>query len=186
MDCNIICNKENILLKKNNINKNFILELNVSNNNLNLKNIISFKIYDLMAELNKDVIEKIEIFDTNTKNKKDILIIFKHICKEMGISKKYMFLETEIIEKNSNFNIIGISKDYNYKLEKCEQLKPTISFLDINVENLHKINLKYEFNIIFDEDMPIYMENMFALLMKKIFLNLKVFIENLLNISNDE
>ena len=72
MDCNIICNKENILLKKNNINKNFILELNVSNNNLNLKNIISFKIYDLMAELNKDVIEKIEIFDTNTKNKKDI------------------------------------------------------------------------------------------------------------------
>ena len=104
----------------------------------------------------------------------------------MGISKKYMFLETEIIEKNSNFNIIGISKDYNYKLEKCEQLKPTISFLDINVENLHKINLKYEFNIIFDEDMPIYMENMFALLMKKIFLNLKVFIENLLNISNDE
>ena len=31
--------------------------------------------------------------------------------------------------------------------------------LDINVRNLHKINLKYEFNIIFDED-TIYMENM--------------------------
>ena len=41
------------------------------------------------------------------------------------------------------------------------------------------MKLTYEFNIEFDENIPIYMENMFGLLMKKIFYNLKIFIENI-------
>ena len=176
---NIICDKENIILKKNKENKNFILELSVTNNNIIIKNIITFKIYELMAELNKDIIEKIEIIDTDLENKKKILFIFKHICQELGISKKFMFLETEIIINNNNYKIVGTSINYNKEIENSEQVSSDISLLDINLEGEHKMNLTYEFNIEFDDNIPIYMENMFGLLMKKIFYNLKTFIENI-------
>ena len=58
---NIICDKQDIVLKKNKESKNFFLELTLVNNNIDIKKIINFKIYELMSELNKDIIEKILI-----------------------------------------------------------------------------------------------------------------------------
>ena len=180
---NIICDKQNIILKKNKKNKNFLLDLTLVNNNIDIKKIISFKIYELMAELNKDTIEKIVIKDTELKYKKKILFVFKHICQEFGIPKKYMYLETEIISdiNDENFKIIGRSIKYDGVIENSEQVNSDISLLNITLEenNNSKMNLTYEFNIEFDENIPIYMENMFGLLMKKIFYNLKIFIENI-------
>ena len=178
---NIICDKQNIILKKNKENKNFLLELTLVNNNIDIKKIINFKIYELMSELNKDIIEKILIEDTEMENKKKILFIFKHICQEFGIPKKYMFLETEIRSdlNSENFKIIGTSIKYDGVIENSEQVNSDISLLNITLEEDNKMNLTYEFNIEFDENIPIYMENMFGLLMKKIFYNLKIFIENI-------
>ena len=178
---NIICDKQNIILKKNKENKNFLLELTLVNNNIDIKKIINFKIYELMSELNKDIIEKILIEDTELEDKKKILFIFKHICQEFGIPKKYMFLETEIRSdlNSENFKIIGTSIKYDGVIENSEQVNSDISLLNITLEKDNKMNLTYEFNIEFDENIPIYMENMFGLLMKKIFYNLKIFIENI-------
>tara|TARA_B100000482_G_scaffold192115_1_gene179025 strand:+ start:891 stop:1445 length:555 start_codon:yes stop_codon:yes gene_type:complete len=178
---NIICDKQNIILKKNKENKNFLLELTLVNNNIDIKKIINFKIYELMSELNKDIIEKILIEDTELEDKKKILFIFKHICQEFGIPKKYMFLETEIRSdlNSENFKIIGTSIKYDGVIENSEQVNSDISLLNITLEEDNKMNLTYEFNIEFDENIPIYMENMFGLLMKKIFYNLKIFIENI-------
>ena len=178
---NIICDKQNIILKKNKENKNFLLELTLVNNNIDIKKIINFKIYELMSELNKDIIEKILIEDTELEDKKKILFIFKHICQEFGIPKKYMFLETEIRSdlNSENFKIIGTSNKYDGVIENSEQVNSDISLLNITLEEDNKMNLTYEFNIEFDENIPIYMENMFGLLMKKIFYNLKIFIENI-------
>ena len=178
---NIICDKQNIILKKNKENKNFLLELTLVNNNIDIKKIINFKIYELMSELNKDIIEKILIEDTEFEDKKKILFIFKHICQEFGIPKKYMFLETEIRSdlNSENFKIIGTSIKYDGVIENSEQVNSDISLLNITLEEDNKMNLTYEFNIEFDENIPIYMENMFGLLMKKIFYNLKIFIENI-------
>jgi len=41
-----------------------------------------------------------------------------------------------------------------------------------------KIRLNFIFNIDVKEDLPIYMENMIGLMMKKIFYNLKLVLEN--------
>ena len=40
------------------------------------------------------------------------------------------------------------------------------------------LDLYYKFNINTNEDLPIYMENYIGLMIKKIFFNLKVFIDN--------
>tara|TARA_B100000902_G_scaffold167864_1_gene162579 strand:+ start:1018 stop:1569 length:552 start_codon:yes stop_codon:yes gene_type:complete len=178
---NIICDKQDIVLKKNKESKNFFLELTLVNNNIDIKKIINFKIYELMSELNKDIIEKILIEDTELEDKKKILFVFRHICQELGIRKKYMYLETELKSdiNRENFKIIGNSIKYADVIENSEQVNSNISLLNITLENSNKMNLTYEFNIVFDENIPIYMENMFGLLMKKIFYNLKIFIENI-------
>jgi hypothetical protein len=41
----------------------------------------------------------------------------------------------------------------------------------------NKLRLNYKFSIDMKEDLPIYLENMMGLMMKKIFYRLKVFIE---------
>ena len=92
-----------------------------------------------------------------------------------------MYLETEIISdiNDKNFKIIGRTIKYGGMIENSEQVNSDISLLNITLEEDNKMNLTYEFNIEFDENIPIYMENMFGLLMKKIFYNLKIFIENI-------
>ncbi len=88
---NIICDKENIILKKNKENKNFVLELSLTNDNIIIKNIITFKIYELMAELNKDIIEKIEIIDTDLENKKKYYLFLNIFVKNWVFQKNLCF-----------------------------------------------------------------------------------------------
>jgi hypothetical protein len=47
----------------------------------------------------------------------------------------------------------------------------------VNFESYHKINISYIFKLELSHSLPIYMENIMGLIMKKVFLNLKQFIE---------
>ena len=88
---NIICDKQNIILKKNKENKNFLLELTLVNNNIDIKKIINFKIYELMSELNKDIIEKILIEDTELEDKKKYCSFLNIFVKNLEFQKNICF-----------------------------------------------------------------------------------------------
>ena len=47
----------------------------------------------------------------------------------------------------------------------------------VNFESCHKINISYIFKMVLSHTLPTYMENIMGLIMKKVFLNLKQFIE---------
>ena len=51
-----------------------------------------------------------------------------------------------------------------------------------NLNKLIDIDFKFDFQILIGDDLPIYMENFVGLMFKKIFYNLKQFIDNLNNI----
>ena len=51
-----------------------------------------------------------------------------------------------------------------------------------NLNKLIDIDFKFDFQILIGDDLPIYMENFVGLMFKKIFYNLKKFIDNLNNI----
>ena len=53
------------------------------------------------------------------------------------------------------------------------------SILKIALDTNHHANVSYNFNLNLHEDLPIYMKDLPGLMMKKIFYNLKLFIENL-------
>ena len=74
-DFKVVCNKENIHLKRDKINNMFLLQLNANNKNINFYDIINFNIYGVLYELNKDKLEKIEIKKIISKDEIEILFI---------------------------------------------------------------------------------------------------------------
>ena len=192
MDCNenIICTKQNIILKKNKEENTFSLNFKITNNNIDISKIINMNLFILFHELNKDVIEEANILSTNNDNTNmQILYIFKQFGHELGIPKKFMKLE--IKQHNENNNIYFRSKTPTYietqpvnenfqkNLEKCEEIKSNYSNLNITNINKHSADFEYLFNMDINEDLPIYMENLIGVLMKKIFINIKEFIEKI-------
>jgi len=67
---------------------------------------------------------------------------------------------------NIKLNILNINSLYDV-------------FENINVDKIVNIDLVMDFQILISDKLPIYMENIIGLLIKKIFYNLKQFIDNL-------
>ena len=142
-----------------------------------------------MKTLNTEIIQDvIEIIKKDNEN--IILFIFNEIGKEAGLKQKYMFLNNiKIFEQNKLIiNTKSVTKEELIKnnflnkniLEKTSKLQEiNCEYAKLTINNIHEfnVNMHYIFKIIINENLPNYLENIIGLLMKKIFLNLKIFIE---------
>lgn len=181
MDNAIVCNKHDIILRKIIRGQTYSIEFNLQNDNIILRNIINFKIYDLIAELNKDVVEKIETIKEINDNERDILFVFKRFGKELGILQKFMTIRSTLEQDDNQTRLFSRSIKTDISVPNCKEMKSNYSNLSVNFITEHNINIKYEFNIDIEEELPSYMENIIGLLMKKIFYRVKLFIENINN-----
>lgn len=175
----LVCNKQNMILKVNKEENIYMLDFEMDNKNFDLSKLMDFKIYDLIQQLNNDIIEKIEIIKQNSENEIDLLFIFKRFGQSAGIPQKYLILKT--IRNVMDNLILFKSTDANIELEKmnnhiAEKMKCNFAELTI-IPYQNKLRLNYKFSIDIKEDLPIYMENIMGLMMKKIFYRLKLFIE---------
>ena len=212
----LVCNKGNMLLEsyKKNSKKAYILKYDfnkLDTSKVNINALLGIGIYELLENINKDLIEKIYILNVLNENETDICILLNHIAKEIGIKQKYILFRTTRNFNHDNGSIIFYNKDIsiinpelkdiylnkiNINKNKYEPLifnygKTIISLnnLDLNdlnkiknCENINKlldINFNLDFQILISDDLPTYMENLIGLMFKKIFYNLKQFIDNL-------
>ena len=180
----LVCDKENMILKRNDENNAFTLAFTVKNDNISLRNIINFKIYELMFALNKDVIEKIDTINNRDDGSIDVLFIFKRFGSEFGMAQKYMLLNTKREESKHEISIVSqsIQDDKGTIVDAvsgCEVVTSEYGNLFVKLLSEHEANVCYSFHMTLDDDLPIYMENIVGMLMKKIFLRLKSFIENI-------
>ena len=85
---------------------------------------------------------------------------------------------TEVIE-NGKKTYTGCDIEYprSDELINYEKVTTRISTMVVNFESNHKVNINYVFKLELAHSLPIYMENILGLIMKKMFLNLKTFIE---------
>lgn len=175
----IVCNKENMILKVNKDENIYMLDFETINNNLDLNKLMDFKIYDLIQKLNEDLIEKIEIINKISDDEIELLFIFKRFGKSAGIPQKYLVLKTK--KYMTNNLILFKSVDSKIKIKQMENhiaQKMDCKFAQLTIiPYQNKLRLNYKFSIDMKEDLPIYLENMMGLMMKKIFYRLKVFIE---------
>lgn len=174
----IICNKENIILNKFDTN-HFSLIFSLHNkNNLDIIKFITVKLFKLVASINKEIIESVEIINEVSDTEVDILYKFKRFGKELGFSDKYMFIKSRMIIEENDIFIKTVSIPYTNKIVG-EAITNEYGYFKIsNNQNNKEVTINYEFKMDIHEELPIYMENIFGIMMKKIFLNFKSFIEN--------
>jgi hypothetical protein len=176
-----VCLKENVHLKRDKKSEIYSLQFYLDNPKYNLYNIINLNMYNLLYELNQDNFEKIEIKNWLSNSEVDVLFLFKQFGKDLGIKPKYMYIRaTEIVENGKKtYNGYDIEYPYPDELTNYEKVTTRISTMVVNFESNHKININYLFKLDLAHSLPIYMENVLGLIMKKMFLHLKQFIETI-------
>ena len=188
-----ICFKENMHLKREKSNNIYLLQFLAENSNVNLYTMINLDIYNLMVTLNKDNFEKIELHgmvsttlssgsgsgsgsENKNINEVNVLFLFKPFASELGIKPKYMYVRvTEVCEPHKKtYNCVDVDYPNPEELKNYDKVVNTISSMVVNFESYHKINISYIFKIDLSHSLPVYI---MGLIMKKVFLNLKQFIE---------
>jgi hypothetical protein len=198
----LICGKGDMLLSEiksfnfNTRSYNLAFTIQVPNTNSNLASLTGFEIYDLLEAQNKELIEKIIILD-KTENEAIICILINHIAKEIGIKQKFMlFRSTKILNKLNN-SVTFYNKDVKLICEKLkEDYLKQLNIINSNYEALiynygktqinvyndnndvSSVKFNIDFQVIVDDDLPLYMENLVGLMFKKMFYNLKNYFIN--------
>ena len=179
----ILCDKENITLVKHDENR-YTISLDSINNDINFKNIINFNLYTIMGSVNSKHIKSAEMIKQISENEATFLFLFNALGADFGIPKKYMYLRTtsNVLSENViQYTSKSIVKDDSIKnrVKRYEEITCVDSTLTIKLHNNSNIHLDYYFNIDIHEDLPSFARNLIGFVMKKIFLNLKSFIENI-------
>tara|TARA_R110002072_G_scaffold111229_2_gene239282 strand:+ start:52 stop:639 length:588 start_codon:yes stop_codon:yes gene_type:complete len=185
-----ICDKKNVLLEYNKDTNIYSLLFNIENKKkINIKELLDKNIFHLLKTINTEIInDVIEIISDDDEN--IILFIFNEIGKEAGLKQKYMFLnnkkcfdenkliiKTKSVTKNELLQNKLLDNNIIQKLNNLQEIICEFATLNVNNINELNVNIHYIFKIILEDNLPSYLENILGLLMKKIFLNLKIFIE---------
>jgi hypothetical protein len=118
-------------------------------------------------------------FDTIFNPSKGLSNDIKPFGNELGIKPKYMYIKTlaEITNEKHVYTSFDIDYPNMEELSKYDKVKNTMSTMVVNFESDFKVNINYIFKFELTHSLPIYMENILGLTMKKMFLSLKHFIE---------
>jgi len=193
-----ICIQNDMRLGKNTEMKLFTLEYKYTNPNFDFLSLININIHKLLYEVNKDIIETIDIIpNSHDSTEYNICYKFREIGGDLGRLKTYMYVNTKIAKRfasNGNTEIIFTSKsvpyeghsnlqDQKYKLleyplyiqkfiyDETPDNKPSNSTIQV----LHMFKLKPDQ----ETELTVAMENAIGILIKKMYFRLKVAIEAL-------
>jgi len=203
-DAKIICNKEDVVLLKDerrengNNNNSYRIIFNAHNPNFPIHSIVGLKLYTLLYELNRDIINTFKVVN-ETETTIETVTLFKQFGKDFGIAPKAMhtvstiqrlesgtactFDSVDVIDGANEINHIHIPKKY-------ERIQSTHSKLIVYFLSANDLQFDFTFELSDDDSSegeegetsrrgPIYLENSVALMIKKMFCRLKGFTERM-------
>jgi hypothetical protein len=177
-------NSKQIVLKKID-NNHFSINLEIHNkNNVDIRKFFNVNLFQLMGQLNPDIIETADIKNNISNREIDMLYVFKQFGEEFGIKKKYMYIKNLLLIENENYYIKSYSIPYNSEIS-IDCINNEFGYLKIEKKDNNMYNLFYEFKMTMEDILPPYMQNIIGNIMKKIFINYKEFIEKVNINSND-
>jgi hypothetical protein len=181
----IICDKYQVPLYmiKDENTISFRLVFNILNPNYDLENMMGLNLISLIGTLNPDVVESLVVddFDSTTTNINSTMVL-AHFGQELGISQKYIYSNITMHKENNQvvFNSIQRCKPESIVMpKKIDPVLNSNSMLTIKLNSSHEAIIQYDFDLKLENDIPVFMEKMPGLLMKKIFIRLKLFLEGL-------
>lgn len=195
----IICNKEDVVLlrndnRENDNNKNnnsYRIIFNAHNSKFPIHSIVGLKFYTLLYELNRDIIHTFKIIN-ETQATIETVTLFKPFGRDFGIAPKAMHtISTMQLEPDlCTFNSVDVKQDntsneINHIPKKYERIQSTHSKLIVYFLSANDLQFDFTFELSDNDnddesnERPIYMENSLALMIKKMFSRLKMFIERM-------
>ena len=193
------CDKDSVYLSRDKPNYMYLIEFRANNPKIRINALLTFDIYKMMFELNKDLFDSYHIAfpDPTNPARAEILFIFKSI---MGLGERYTHVYTDMPhllnqEQQVQFQaqIIEISssnvpKDSPSLLrhltpKRAEQIDSDDSKITIHVSHdAHTIQFYYKFRLQLskpDDVIPIppFVDKAVSTMMKTIFVRMKQFIE---------
>lgn len=155
----------------------------IENKHIYLDKIINFELIKLIFEINNDIYEKV-IMNKIDDNNAEFIFIMKHFFADIGLPQRYYHF---MMKKNFNVNenkIVFTSETINRN--KPDFIGKDIEFLPINnmiyecqFTSLQRDKMLFSALISFDKNLsiPEYVEKVVGLIVNKIFIRVKQFIE---------
>jgi len=193
-----ICTQNDMRLGKHTEMKLFTLEYNYNNPNFDILPLININIHKLLYEVNKDIIEAIDITpNPEDSSEYNIFYKFHEIGGDLGGLKTYMYVNTKIAKRfanNGNTEIIFTSKSlpFEHHSQLQEQKYKLLEYplyiqkfiydetsrhkmANSTIQVLHMFKLKPDQ----ETELTVAMENAVGILIKKMYHRLKIAIESL-------
>ena len=193
----IVCNKEDVVLLKNEIRENdnknsYRIIFNAHNPNFPIQSIVGLKLYTLLYELNRDVIHTFKVVN-ETESTVETVTLFKPFGRDFGIAPKAMHTASTMhLESGAcTFNSVDVQPDRSenngrgHIPKKYERIQSTHSKMIVYFLSANDLQFDFTFELSDNDnddesnERPIYMENSLALMIKKMFSRLKSFIERM-------
>lgn len=194
----IVCNKEDIVLLNeenrengNNCSKKYRIIFNVHNPKFPIHSIVGLKLYTLLYELNRDIIHTFKVIN-ETETTIESVTLFKPFGKNFGIAPKAMHtvsvmqLESDVCTFNGIDVLPNNASGTTHIPKKYERIQSPHSKLIVYFLSAHDLQFDFTFELADENDeqetlnCPVYMENSVALMIKKMFCRLKLFIERMI------
>jgi hypothetical protein len=172
--------KSGIVLGKAKSTGAFYIWFELSNPSVELPGIVDTAMFDMVAGLNPDILERVETLNKTSADSFDTLYVLKRFGAELGIPQKYMYIRTTVNRQPGKITISGRSDWCPVTLPAgASPIHDCVSEMVFSWADPHKVQVSYMFKATVHERLPIYMENIMGLLTKKMFLRVKTFIENM-------
>jgi hypothetical protein len=179
----VIIKKKNLQVIKNKTNDYSIL-YNIKNPNIYLPQIINFSFIKLIYQLNQEVFEDChieEISDTESK----VYILVKHYFKELGLPKRYTYLNAKIIKTQTDilFKFATIYDELppnSVNMPQDATLLPMDNMdVSYHIINQHNVVARHDIHFAAKFDIPEFVEKFSLTLFSKMFIRTKQFIDNI-------
>jgi hypothetical protein len=193
------CDKDDVYLSRDKPSYMYLIEFRARNPKIRIDALLTFDIYRMMYELNKDLFESHHIVfpDPSDPSRAELLFIFKSI---MGLGERYTHVYTHMPHLTSQeplaqdqSQVIHISSANVPKTAKsqlrhliprrAEQIDSDNSNITIHVQpDGHAIQFQYEFKLQLSKpddviSIPPFVDKAVSTMMKTIFVRMKQFIE---------
>ena len=173
--------KDEFIFKRINDN-HYSIQLKIENKNIQLDKIIDFGLMKLIYDLNPDIYLTSKIEKIND-NEVYVTLLLKHFFEDLGLPQRYSYVHmTKKIEEN---RILFISKCISDERPDCipieAQLLATENLIcSCEIETPHKINFIFDIKFYKNRTIPpLPIQKIIGVILNKIFIRVKQFIENL-------
>ena len=193
------CDKDNVWLSRDKANHMNVVEFKAHNPKIRIDALLTFDIYKMMYELNKDIFESYHITypDPADPSRAELMFVFKSI---LGLGERYTHVYTvmpHLLNQGENeqghIQVIrmmstNVAKTDNSSLrsfvrKRAEQIDSDNSNIIIHVQpDGHTIQFHYKFKLQLSKpddtiSIPSFVDKAVGTLIKTIFVRMKQFIE---------